>query len=308
LITISYLLDYPQYLPKVANWIFDEWGYLIPDLTLQEVVSRLQTQLNRDSIPLTLVAVYNDLPVGTASIILQDMSSRPDLFPWLASVYVVPEFRNQGIGSQLVKAVGGNGYNGISQPACCNHVQVTLTSLEGEMVRIGIVGAGIWGSMHARAYTQNPMVELVAVCDLDKQKAIQLARKYGHPQVFTNLDEMLELELDGISVVTPDHAHTEVVLKAAAKGVHILVEKPLATTLEECASAIDATEKAGVFLMVDWHNRWNPPYYYAWKTIREGELGDVRYIYYRLSDTVYVPTKMLPWASQIGRASCRERV
>ena len=50
--------------------------------------------------------------------------------------------------------------------------------------------------------------------------------------------------------------------------------------------------------MVDWHNRWNPPYYYAWQAIREGELGDVRYIYYRLSDTVYVPTQMLPWANK----------
>ena len=50
--------------------------------------------------------------------------------------------------------------------------------------------------------------------------------------------------------------------------------------------------------MVDWHNRWNPPYHAAWKSIRDGELGDVRYIYYRLSDTVYVPTHMLPWAGE----------
>lgn len=166
------------------------------------------------------------------------------------------------------------------------------------MVRIGIVGAGKWGAMHARAYAQNPLVELVAICDLDIHKAEQLAARYGHPKVFDKLDDMLELQLDGISVVTPDHAHTEVVLEAANKGVHLLVEKPLATTIEECVSMIDAAEKAGVILMVDWHNRWNPPYYYAWKTIREGELGDIRYIYYRLSDTVYVPTLMLPWASQ----------
>jgi len=166
------------------------------------------------------------------------------------------------------------------------------------VIRIGIVGAGIWGTMHARAYAQNPLVELVAICDLDEGRARRLAEQYGNPKVFTDLNEMFNLGLDGISVVTPDNAHAEVVLKAAARGIHILVEKPLATTLEECTSMVAAAEKAGVFLMVDWHNRWNPPYYYAWKAIREGELGDIRYIYYRLSDTVYVPTRMLPWANQ----------
>ena len=166
------------------------------------------------------------------------------------------------------------------------------------MIRIGVVGAGIWGTMHARAYSQNPQVNLVGICDLDEERGRKVAAQYGIPKVFSQVEELLEEGLDGISVATPDDAHTSIVLKAAAKGVHILVEKPLATTLEECQLMVDAAEKAGVFLMVDWHNRWNPPYYYAWKTIREGELGDVRYIYYRLSDTVYVPTRMLPWANK----------
>ena len=166
------------------------------------------------------------------------------------------------------------------------------------MVRLGIVGAGIWGTMHARAYAQHPSAQLVAICDLDEGRARKVAEEYGNPKVFTNLDEMLDEKLDGISVATPDGAHAAIVLKAAARGVHVLVEKPLATTIEECVAMVAAAEKAGVFLMVDWHNRWNPPYYYAWQAIREGELGDVRYIYYRLSDTVYVPTQMLPWADK----------
>lgn len=166
------------------------------------------------------------------------------------------------------------------------------------MVRVGIVGAGIWGTVHARAYTQHPSADLVAVCDLDEGRARALAERYGPVKVFTSLDEMLEEGLDGISVTTPDNAHEAVALKAAARGVHLLVEKPLATTVEAAAAMIDAAEKAGVFLMVDWHNRWNPTCYAAWKAIQDGELGDVRYIYYRLSDTVYVPTRMLPWAGQ----------
>jgi predicted dehydrogenase len=156
----------------------------------------------------------------------------------------------------------------------------------------------MWGTVHARAYSQHPSAELVAICDLDEGRARKVAEEYGSPKVFTSLDEMLDEKLDGISVATPDDAHAAIALKAAAGGVHILVEKPLATTIEECEGMVAAAEKAGVFLMVDWHNRWNPPYYYAWQAIREGELGDVRYIYYRLSDTVYVPTQMLPWANK----------
>jgi len=74
------------------------------------------------------------------------------------------------------------------------------------------------------------------------------------------------------------------------------VEKPLATSIEECQRMITAARTNCVYLMVDWHNRWNPPYFQAWQAIRNGELGEINYIYYRLSDTIYVPTKMLPWA------------
>jgi predicted dehydrogenase len=166
------------------------------------------------------------------------------------------------------------------------------------MVRIGIVGAGLWGAMHARAYAQNSRVELAAVCDLDKNRASRLAQQYGIPKIFTSFEDMRHEELDGVSVATPDDAHTAVVLAAAARGWHILVEKPLATSLADCQAMIDAANQAGVILMVDWHNRWNPPIYAAWKAARSGELGELRYIYYRLSDTVYVPTQMLPWASR----------
>ena len=166
------------------------------------------------------------------------------------------------------------------------------------MIRIGVVGAGIWGTMHARAYSQYPLVELVGICDLDEERARKVADEYAIPKVFTDVELLLDENLDGISVATPDNTHTAIVLKAAAKGVHILVEKPLATTLVECNAMLAAAEKAGVYLMVDWHNRWNPPIYYAWKSIQTGELGEVRYIYYRLSDTIYVPLKMLPWADQ----------
>ena len=102
------------------------------------------------------------------------------------------------------------------------------------MVRIGIVGAGLWGAMHARAYAQNSRVELAAVCDLDENRALRLAQQFGIPKIYTRIEDMLAEDLDGVSVATPDDAHTAVVLAAAARGWHVLVEKPLATRIADC--------------------------------------------------------------------------
>ena len=166
-------------------------------------------------------------------------------------------------------------------------------------VRIGIVGLGIWGQMHVAAYNQHASAEIVAVCDLNEKLAKETSEKFDIQGYYSELDTMLENEeLDAISVATPDNCHTESVIKAAKKGIHLMVEKPLATTVEECEKMISAAAESNVYLMVDWHNRWNPTFNNAWKTVRNNEIGDINYIYFRLSDTAYVPTKMLPWAAK----------
>jgi len=166
-------------------------------------------------------------------------------------------------------------------------------------VRVGVIGTGIWGRLHIRAYRQHASADLRAVCDLDEDRARQAAREGDIPHHYTSFEEMLQQEeLDAVSVVTPDAAHARIVIACAEAGKHILVEKPLATTVAECQAMIDTAARHRVRLMVDWHNRWNPPCYAAWKAIGDGELGEVRYVYYRLSDTVYLPQVMLPWAGQ----------
>jgi GNAT superfamily N-acetyltransferase len=102
---ITYLADYPHYLSTVAGWIFDEWGWEMPGSTLEGIRAQFSLHLNRDCIPLTMLALAERQPLGTASIFLHDMDTRMDLTPWLAAVYVLPEFRAQGIGSQLVRAI-----------------------------------------------------------------------------------------------------------------------------------------------------------------------------------------------------------
>lgn len=95
------LKEVPGHLETLANWHHEQWSYLNPEKTLAERIDRMQSHLMPDFIPTTFVAVGQEL-FGSASIIECDMNTRKELSPWLASVYVAPEFRKQGIGSRLV--------------------------------------------------------------------------------------------------------------------------------------------------------------------------------------------------------------
>lgn len=166
------------------------------------------------------------------------------------------------------------------------------------MKGFAVVGSGLWGSLHARVYSESEKARLVAVCDIDERRARDLASKFG-VESYTNLNAMLARDdIDAVSIVTPDFAHTDIALAAIAAGKHILCEKPLATTSAECRRIIDAAKAADLKLMVDFHARWSPPFWSAKKSIERGDVGSVRLVYYRLNDTIYVPTEMLSWASK----------
>jgi GNAT superfamily N-acetyltransferase len=106
---IAYLADYPGHVSTVAGWIYREWGHLSPDCTLEQVEASIRAHMNRDELPLALIALSGATLTGTASLRTHDMSTRTDLSPWLASVYVLPEYRGRGIGSELVRAVEREG-------------------------------------------------------------------------------------------------------------------------------------------------------------------------------------------------------
>ncbi|WP_235039990.1 GNAT family N-acetyltransferase [Vreelandella profundi] len=89
----------------VAKWTFEAWGHLHPGLTLEEAIELTQAECGSAGVPSIFVAMKGELPVGTASLIADDMSTRRELTPWLASVFVVPEWRSKGIASALVQRV-----------------------------------------------------------------------------------------------------------------------------------------------------------------------------------------------------------
>jgi predicted dehydrogenase len=168
-----------------------------------------------------------------------------------------------------------------------------------KQVGFGVIGTGIvGGAWHAHVYSHLPQSRLVAVCDLNEERAAEVAQKYGAQDVYTDYRELLQNpEIQAVSIATPDFAHREIAVAAAEAGKHILVEKPLATTVEDAEAIVAAAKKAGVKLMVDFHNRVSPPLATAKQSIEKGDIGQPAYIYARLSNTTFVATQMLPWAS-----------
>jgi predicted N-acetyltransferase YhbS len=102
-VDIQYLGDRQEIIPVLAAWIYDEWSYLYPEMTLQDVVNFLQERINKEKLPLTLVAFDAGEPVGTVSLKTFDMETRRDLPHWLTSLFVVKPWRRRRIGSSLVK-------------------------------------------------------------------------------------------------------------------------------------------------------------------------------------------------------------
>ena len=98
------LRDKPELLEILAQWHQAEWSQLNPGETLEQRINRMQPFLNDKLIPTTYIAFDKTL-YGSAAIVENDMDSRPGLSPWLASVFVTPEYRNQGVGSALVRHV-----------------------------------------------------------------------------------------------------------------------------------------------------------------------------------------------------------
>jgi predicted dehydrogenase len=145
-------------------------------------------------------------------------------------------------------------------------------------VRIAVVGAGQWGRNHVRTVASLPDAELTAVCDLSDERREAMGRQYPGVLVTADLDEALETA-DGVVVATPVIAHADVARAAMARGLPVLIEKPMALTVEDAedlARRVDAGEGP---VLVGHLLVFHPAVEYLQHMITEGELGSVFYFY-----------------------------
>ncbi|TAM43498.1 MAG: GNAT family N-acetyltransferase [Gammaproteobacteria bacterium] len=102
---IAYLADRRDVIPTLAQWFYQEWAYLHPDRTLEDVERLIGERTNITKIPVALVAFEGDELLGTVCLKVHDMDTRLDLTPWLAGLYVAVAWRRKGIGTALVSAI-----------------------------------------------------------------------------------------------------------------------------------------------------------------------------------------------------------
>jgi UDP-N-acetylglucosamine 3-dehydrogenase len=141
-------------------------------------------------------------------------------------------------------------------------------------MRIGVIGAGAMGQNHIRTYSQMGGVELVGIADVDKKRVDALSEQYG-TQGFTDYRDLLMQGLDAVSIVVPTTIHKQVALDAIDNGVNLLVEKPIADTVDNAMDILQAAGKQGVKLMVGHIERFNPAVIKMNSLIQSGALGKI---------------------------------
>ncbi|HUD88395.1 MAG TPA: Gfo/Idh/MocA family oxidoreductase [Xanthobacteraceae bacterium] len=126
-----------------------------------------------------------------------------------------------------------------------------------DTLRMGVVGVGVMGSNHARVLSELQGVKLVGVVDPDVKQRERVTRAVGCA-AFDDLDALIRHGVDAITIAAPTQLHREIALECAARGIHILVEKPIASTIEEGRAIVAAARRAGVTLMAGHVERFNP--------------------------------------------------
>jgi predicted dehydrogenase len=141
------------------------------------------------------------------------------------------------------------------------------------MMRAAVIGAGSMGRHHARLLADMDGVELIALADIDPQRRAAVAKRTG-ARPYESYAAMFETEkIDVVSVALPTSLHHAAVVCAFEHGVHVLVEKPIAATVEDAVDLIRRREQVGLTLAVGHVERHNPAVTELMRRVREGELG-----------------------------------
>lgn len=167
-------------------------------------------------------------------------------------------------------------------------------------VGCGIVGTGIMARKHAEAVAADPRARVAGW--VSRSGSADGLDDQGAP-VHRDVEALLADDaVEVVIVATPDFAHREAAVAAAEAGRHVLIEKPLATTLADAEAIVGAVTAAGVKAMTLFNHRWIPAYWQAKQILSEPDAGEPVMVYARKNDTLTVPTEMISWAAQSSPA------
>lgn len=161
-------------------------------------------------------------------------------------------------------------------------------------VRYGVIGLGRFGEVHCEALAGLPNVELFALCTRRPERLKELAERFGVKHTYTDYNELLaNPEIDAVSVVTMWDQHAGPAMAALRAGNHVFVEKPMASTSEDCDAIVEAAKTAKGFFMVGHICRFNPRYAAAKAAIVEGRIGKIVSMYARRNIPAQVSADVL---------------
>ena len=141
-----------------------------------------------------------------------------------------------------------------------------------EQLKAGVIGAGKVGHFHIHAYQKSPYAEFVGIYDRNFERAKGVAAQYG-VKAYESIEEMASDGIQVVSVCTPHPNHRDSAVRAARAGMHVLIEKPLASSLEDCDAIISAVREAGVQAATVCQRRFFAPSLRIRKAIDEGKIG-----------------------------------
>ena len=158
----------------------------------------------------------------------------------------------------------------------------------------------MYGRTHARCCCSDSMLQLEWVWSRTPANCEQGAADFG-ARAALRWEEMLDDPgVDLIIIATPDFAHTRYAVAALEAGKHVFLEKPMATSVAECEQILEARDRSGKKLMVNYHNRWYPPAVAAREAVRSGRIGRPVSATFVLSDSISWVTRNMRWGDRSG--------
>jgi predicted dehydrogenase len=155
-------------------------------------------------------------------------------------------------------------------------------------VKIGVIGVGYMGELHAKVCSEINYVKLLAVTDINEERGKEIAKKYN-TKWYRDYNDMLKKEdIDAVIISTPEHLHLDPAIAAAEAGKHMLIEKPLATNVKDAEEIIKYAEKNGVKLMVGFIERFNPIFLTIKQTINDGNIGVPMLLYTKRVNPLFI--------------------
>lgn len=140
-------------------------------------------------------------------------------------------------------------------------------------LRVAVVGIGFWGRNHVRVFRELPQTELVGICDINAERVSALAKEL-EIEGYTDSNQLLKRnDLDAVTICTWTTTHAEEATKALNAGKHVLIEKPIASTVPEAKKIVELAKRKQLHLMVGFIERFNPGVQRVKEAINEGKIG-----------------------------------